>query len=73
MFRNSKNKETDFDTVVEAESKYSLFNLSTFAEKATTRQNYRSNTLYANALEILISQQNCSLFTPYGADWEKFV
>ena len=23
--------------------------------------------------EILISQQNCSLFTPYGADWEKFV
>ena len=45
-----KTKKQMYDTVVEAESKYSLFNLSTFAEKATTRQNYRSNTFYANAL-----------------------
>ena len=52
------------DTVVEAESTYSLFNLSTFAEKATTRQNYRSNTLYANALRNF--NQLAELFTVHS-------
>ena len=53
-----------YDTVVEAESKYSLFNLSTFAEKATTRQNYRSNTLYANALRNF--NQSAKLFSVHS-------
>ena len=53
-----------YDTVVEAESKYSLFNLSTFAEKATTRQNYRSNTLYANVLRNF--NQSAKLFSVHS-------
>ena len=53
-----------YDTVVEAESKYSLFNLSTFAEKATTRQNYRSNTLYANPLRNF--NQSAKLFSVHS-------
>ena len=53
-----------YDTVVEAESKYSLFNLSTFAEKATTRQNYRSNMFYANALRNF--NQSANLFSVHS-------
>ena len=46
-FRNSKNKETDVDTVVEAESKYSLFNLSTFAGR---KSNYKAKLSIEYAL-----------------------
>ena len=70
MFRNSKNKETDVDTVVEAESKYSLFNLSTFAGR---KSNYKAKlsieyTLCKCLAKFLTSQQNCALYIPYGAD-----
>lgn len=50
-WKHHKQKQI-FHIAVDAKSKYNLLVFSTFAEKATTRQNqdYRSNVLYANAL-----------------------
>lgn len=50
-WKHHKQKQI-FHIAVDAKSKYNLLIFSTFAEKATTRQNqdYRSNVLYANAL-----------------------
>lgn len=50
-WKHHKQKQI-FHIAVDAKSKYNLLEFSTFAEKATTRQNqdYRSNVLYANAL-----------------------